>query len=163
MADFLLSSFRPSSRSSYTQAWKVWRQWCASRGLDLASPAVGLVLEYLLHLVEEKGMAYTVGLHRSAISSLAQPSSSSPIGQHPLISRFMRAVFQHRSPAHKTMRPTWDVEEVLNTIRGWGPTHQLDWGQLARRTLVLVAVGGGVDQLSAAGWLFMGQAFRSSI
>ena len=86
-------------------------------------------------------MAYSsVGLHRSAISSLTHPGTPSPIGQHPLISRFMRAVFHHRPPAHKTLRPTWDVAEVLNTIRAWGPTHQLDLGQLARRSLTLVAL-----------------------
>ena len=99
------------------------------------------MLDYLLHLTQDRGLAYTtVGLHRSAISSLTQPDNSQPIGQHPLVSRFMKALFQHRPPAHKTLRPTWDVAEVLNTVKGWGPTTQLDGGLLARRTLMLVAL-----------------------
>ena len=86
-------------------------------------------------------MVYSsVGLHRSAISSLTQPASSPPIGQHPLISRFMRAVFLEKPPAHTSLRPTWDVAEVLHTVKAWGPTHQLDNSQLARRTLTLVAL-----------------------
>ena len=86
-------------------------------------------------------MAYsTVGLHRSAISSLTNPSTTSPIGQHPLVSRFMKALFQERPPAHKHLRPTWDVAELLTTVKAWGPTNQLDMGHLARRTLALVAL-----------------------
>ena len=86
-------------------------------------------------------MAYsTVGLHRSAISSLTDPSTTTPIGQHPLVSRFMRALFQERPPAHKHLRPTWDVVELLSIVKAWGPTHQLDMSQLARRTLTLIAL-----------------------
>ena len=51
---------------------------------------------------------------RSALSTIAKIDGQ-PAGQHPLVIRFMRAVFQER-PAFSHCHFTWDPELVLNYL-----------------------------------------------
>ena len=81
----------------------------------------------------------TIGVHRSAISSLLQPLKKSHVGEHPLISRFMCAAFLRRPPASQP-RWTWDMATVLAHVRDWGLPPTLSLRQLSWKLAFLVAV-----------------------
>jgi hypothetical protein len=101
---------------------------------------VNTLLEYLLHLATVKNFAWsTVGVHRSAVSSILQPLASPSVGEHPLIVRFMRALFLRRPPAIRP-RWTWDVATVLACIRDWGLAPTLTLRKLTWKLAFLVAI-----------------------
>ena len=117
VAEFLFSSRRGSTAVQYRSVWRSWLSWCQDHGLDPASVSLNTMLEYLYYLFSVKDLAWsTIGVHRSAISSLLQPLHSHSVGEHPLVSRFMRALFL-RTPPSSTPRWTWDMATVLAFVR----------------------------------------------
>jgi hypothetical protein len=108
--------------------------------MDPAQVSVNTLLEYLydLHVVKNRAWS-TVGVHRSAISSLLQPLESHPVGEHPLVARFMRALFLSRPPAIQP-RWTWDMATVLTCIKDWGLPQALTLRRLTWKLAFLVAV-----------------------
>lgn len=68
---------------------------------------------------------------RSSISAIANIDGK-PAGQHLLVSRFMKAVFQER-PALPRYNVTWDPEVVLRHIRSLGPNKHLTLIQLSKK------------------------------
>ena len=92
------------------------------------------------YLVSVKNLAWsTIGVHRSAISSLLQPLHPHPVGEHPLVSRLMRALFLQKPPS-TTPRWTWDMATVLAFVRDLGPPQDLSLRRLVAKLAFLVAV-----------------------
>ena len=58
----------------------------------------------------------TINTLRSAISMSHNEIDGTRVGQHPLVSRFLKGVFNNRPPAPK-YSSTWDVDVVLNYIK----------------------------------------------
>jgi len=140
VATFLQASLKPSSLAAYSSAWRQWSKWCQDRHLEHNTPTLSLLLEYLWDLFSEGRVYGSLGVHRSALSTLAQPAHLHPLGSHPLVSRFMRAVFLSRPPARMALRPTWDVASVLSYLQTWDPPDQLSLQDLSHKTLTLVAL-----------------------
>lgn len=78
---------------------------------------------------------------RSAVSAIAKIGGQ-PAGQHPLVIRFMRAVFQER-PAFSHCQCTWDPELVLNYLKSLGPDERLSLIQLSRKLTALMLLVSG--------------------
>jgi len=140
VAEFLQASFKPSSLRAYSSAWKHWSSWCELNNLGHNTPTVGLLLNYLWDLYSQGRVYGSIGVHRSALSSLSQPGITPALGAHPLVSRFMKAVFLSRPPARMSLRPTWDVAEVLQYLSSWPPPRQLSLQELSHKTVTLVAL-----------------------
>ena len=117
MATFLQASLRPSSLTSYKSVWRQWTSWCQQRGLGHNTPSLKLLLEYLWDLYAEGKVYSSLGVHRSALVTISQPADVHTIGAHPLVSRFMKAVFLSKPPARLSIRPTWDVAAVLDYLQ----------------------------------------------
>ena len=64
------------------------------------------------------------------------------MGQHPLVCRFMRAVFQLR-PAFPRYRTTWDPDVVLSYIKRLGPNRYLSTILLSRKLTMLLLLQSG--------------------
>ena len=63
------------------------------------------------------GMQYqTINLYRSAISMTHAPVDGCIIGSHPIVSHFMKGIFQLRMPTPKYLL-TWDVSVVLGYLK----------------------------------------------
>jgi hypothetical protein len=110
--------------------------------MDPTTLSVVKLLEYLLFLHKSKNLSWnTIGVHRSAISSLLSPLQTPTAGEHPLVSRFMRALFRNKPPA---MRPrvSWDVASVLNYIRSMGEPSSLTLRQLTWKLAFITALFG---------------------
>ena len=54
-------------------------------------------------------------MHCSSISSILETHKPTPIGQHPLVCRFLKGVFNRRPPP-VCLTPTWDTGQVLMHI-----------------------------------------------
>lgn len=78
---------------------------------------------------------------RSSISAIARIDGK-PAGQHLLVSRFMKAVFQGR-PALPRYNFTWDPQVVLDYIKTLGPNKHLPITQLSRKLVMLMLILSG--------------------
>ena len=138
VAQFLSTSWRGSTRSQYQSVWRTWVAWCEDSRLEPSSLSVNKLLDYLLYLHSVKNLSWnTIGVHRSAISSLLSPLVS--FGEHPLVARFMRALFLQKPPSVQP-RWTWDMASVLTYVKNMGLPHSLDLRQLTWKLTFLIAV-----------------------
>ena len=67
------------------------------------------------------------------------PIDGAVIGKHPLVSRFMRGVFNSRPPQPRYVF-TWDVATVLNHIRSLGTNASLSKKDLTRKPATILAL-----------------------
>ena len=141
VANFLLDGWRHNTRKNYRTYLQRWYDFCVSRKTDPLRPPVSALLEFLLALFhkgkkDSSGLGYSsLGVARSAISQVAVIDGK-PAGQHPLVHRFMRSVYQRR-PALPRYRTRWDPDVVLEFIRTLGPNEDLHLLQLSRKLTML--------------------------
>ena len=90
----------------------------------------------------DKGLQYrTINTHCSAISMthIYLPLDGSLIGSHPLVSRFMKGVFQSRPPCPRYLA-TWDVSVVLSHLRSLSPKEDLSLKDVTFKLTMLMAL-----------------------
>ena len=76
------------------------------------------VIEYLTSLYTA-GLQYkTINVYCSALSMTLKPVEGFNFGEHPLIRRLMKGVFNVRPPKKKLV-PSWSVQKVLDTLVEW--------------------------------------------
>ena len=81
----------------------------------------------------------TINLYRSAISMTHAPVDGCVIGSHPIISRFMKGIFQLRMPTPKYL-VTWDVSVVLGYLKTLSPKNSLSLKQSTPKLAMLMAL-----------------------
>ena len=92
------------------------------------------VITFLTTLVKE-GLSYSsINTARSAVSSFSLHRKI-PVGSHPIISRFMKGVFNKRPALPKTV--TWDTAKVLQFLKTWHPAKTLSLLQLSIKVVLL--------------------------
>lgn len=132
-------SWRDSTESSYSSAWRQWDSWCAERCTDPISAPLAEVLEFLLLQFEEGKQYRTINTIRSAISMTHEEVDGTRIGQHPLVSRFLKGVFNSRPPAPK-YSSTWDVDVVLTYLGSLPENKELSFQLLSHKVAMLFAL-----------------------
>ena len=134
----LENSWRPSTRRQYQAVWKEWSKFCQNESMDPTSICVESMLGYLQYLFD-KGFAWrSIGVHRSALSSILEAHKPVPVGQHPLVCRFVRGVFNKRPPSVRVV-PTWDIGQVLMDLSKDHPPEDLSLFRLTAKVLFLLA------------------------
>ena len=78
---------------------------------------------------------------RSAVSAVAKVDQVA-IGKHPMVSRFMKAVFNHR-PALPRYECTWDPDIVLKYMKTMGKNNEMSLINLSRKLTVLMLLQSG--------------------
>ena len=86
-------SWRGSTESAYSSSWRQWDSWCFRWGIDPLSAPVRDVLEFLFEQFEMGKQYRTTNTLRSAISMTHDEVDGTRVGQHPLVSRFLKGVF----------------------------------------------------------------------
>ena len=137
--ELVQASWRGSTEEQYGSCWNRWLRYCGRTGVPQYSPSLVQVMNYLAELFSE-GLQYrTVNTHRSALSSTLKPIDGHKVGQHPLICRLMKGVFNKRPPL-QTMVGTWSVDKVLQLLKSWGDNALLDLKHLTYKTVMLLAL-----------------------
>ena len=67
------------------------------------------------------------------------PLDGSLIGSHPLVSRFMKGVFQSRPPCPIYLA-TWDVSVVLSHLRSLSPKEDLSFKDVTFKLMMLMGL-----------------------
>ena len=136
--ELILNSWRSKTNRSYDSLFGRWNRRCSEQGSDPFSGPVSEVPNFLASLY--KGYQYnSVNAYRSAISSVHDKADGVPVGQHPIITRLIKGIFNVRPPIPRYSN-TWDVQLVLNFLQTQGESETLPLKTLMLKNVFLVAI-----------------------
>ena len=135
----MLKSWRTKTNRSYDSLFRKWHCWCHSRDSNPFSGPVREVVNFLAYLYKEGYQYRSLNSYRSAISSVHERVDGHTVGQHPLVVRLMKGVFNDRPPLPR-YTSTWNVQTVLNHIASFGANGSLSLKQLSWKTTMLLAL-----------------------
>ena len=102
--ELLLASWRQKSSKSYDSLFRKWVDWCNQQHSDPVSGPISEVVNFLAHMFKEGYQYRSLNAYRSAISSVHEKVDGYEVGQHPLVSRLLKGVFNQRPP-----KPRYEV------------------------------------------------------
>lgn len=101
----IVQSWRENTRHQYKPYIKKWELYC-SKQINPVSPTVEQGINFLAELYNT-GVGYSaINTARSALSSVIVIAGNPGFGQHPLVSRFMKGIFESRPSLHR-YKETW--------------------------------------------------------
>ena len=137
--DIIRKSWRASTESSYSSAWKQWDSRCIERNTDPFSAPLKDVLEFLYEQFKMGKQYRTINSLRSAITMTHEEVDGARIGQHPLISRFLKGIYNSRPPAPR-YSATWDVDVILTYLLNLPGNEDLSFQLLTDKVAMLMAL-----------------------
>ena len=136
VSEVIMASWRPGPKEVYNRALQRWLEYCRIRGYYPQHPTVSEALDFLDALFAQ-GLGYSdINSHRSALSSILQVPGVERIGEHNLVSQFMKGVFNLRPP-QPLYSKMWDINKVLLYLKGLGRNEDLTLRQLTLKTAML--------------------------
>ena len=115
-SNIVLAAQRTSTQNQYKSCWSKWVGWCDKQQINPIQPSIPKVVDFLSELFQA-GLQYsTLNSYRAAISSTIPQVEGCPVGQHPLVFKFMKGVFNSCPPQPKYSW-TWGVGLVTSTWR----------------------------------------------
>ncbi|XP_031555133.1 uncharacterized protein LOC116292034 [Actinia tenebrosa] len=128
VTEVLLASWRPSTQKQYNTYLRRWMAFCNH------SPTVNDTLKSLMKLYQE-GVSYsTLNTARSALSTVVNIKD---FGNNPIVTRFMKGIFELRKPTPKYTE-IWDVSIVLRYLSGLYLYESLTLKNLTLKLLMLL-------------------------
>ena len=114
--NIIMSSWRESSQRQYGTYLQKWQNFCSPQSVDSISTSINHVLEFFTEFYDNNCGYSALNYARSALSALTSLPWDLPIGNHPLITRFLKGVFQIRAalPRYSSI---WDVNVVLKYLK----------------------------------------------
>jgi site-specific recombinase XerD len=124
-AEIIMASWRKGTKSQYKTYINKWSQFCSTSNCDFFDPQITKIVDFLTDLFHS-GLSYSaINSARSALSALCQTNNNTiPFGQHPLVKRFMKGIFELR-PSFPRYKSIWDVNIVFNHLRNQPIVHKL--------------------------------------
>ena len=138
-SELLLSSWRTKTKSNYNSLFAKWACWCQQRGRDPTVGPVKDVINFLAKLYEQGYQYRSLNSYRSAISSVHSEVDGFPVGQHPLVSRMLKGVFNNRPPLPR-YSTFWDVGVVIRHLKQLGTNDSLSLRDLTIKSVTLLAL-----------------------
>ena len=140
VCDILMASWRDGTKKRYEGPWKLWTSWCLSRNTYPFSATITEVLLFLAEQFNQRNLSYrTIGVYKSCISQLHDPVGGQPLGTLPLLSRFMKGIFELRPPTPKVCS-TWSVKTLLQYLNSLESNAKLSLKDLTLKTTILLAL-----------------------
>ena len=118
--------------------------------MDPLSCSVHPFLDFLAGLFSE-GLQYrSINTIHSAVSMTHYQVDVVPLGQHPLVSRLFKGMYNSRPPELRYTR-TWDVDIVTRYFSSLGDNSAMSLKQLSYKLAILMALVGAsrVSELQA--------------
>ena len=132
--EVLMASWRDGTSKQYHTYLNKWNQYCRDKNIDVFEPGVTNGIEFLVSL-------YKSGLGYSAINT-ARSALSLELGEHPLVVRCMRGIFELK-PALPKYTEIGDVNIVLGYLRAAAPLRSLSLEQLTLNLTMLLCLTTG--------------------
>ena len=107
--------------------------------MDPLYPPVKDVWKFLQELYERSLGHSCLNTARSALSSFIVLDGNVTVGNHPLVQRFLKGVFQTR-PAFPRYTSAWDTSIVLTYLKSLCPPKEISLQNLTHKLVVLCAL-----------------------
>lgn len=113
--------------------------YCNQRKIDPFQTNLEHVIEFFTSLFEN-GLGYSsINSARSALSALGLKFDTILVGQHPLVIRYLKGVFNLR-PTRPKYSCVWDVQIVLNYLCKLSPVKLISRKELTLKLTMLLAL-----------------------
>ena len=112
--------------------------FCSEKQVDPLQTSVEIVLEFLTWLFPKIGYS-ALNTARAALSSFVILTDGHTLSSHPLVTRFMKGVFNLKPPTAR-YSTTWDVKPVLDYLRNLPSISNISLQDLSLKTCMLVAL-----------------------
>lgn len=137
ITNILMASWRKGTQNQYKTYVEKWLAFCCERKINHSSPQISEALQFLMYLYNQ-GLSYsTINTARSALSSILNIRGSHHFGSHPLVTRFLKGIYETRKPQPK-YKTIWDVATVLKYLKSLWPLEQLSLKDLTIKLLILL-------------------------
>ena len=140
-ARVLSGVLRESSSQLYQSRWKIFCVWCRGRGVAPVNATVPVVVDFLIHLRQDKGLsASAVKGYCSALNSVLALKGWDLAASRE-ITTLLRSFARSVNPV-ELRPPAWDVSLVLQSLTGapYEPLRTCEEHFLAQKTLFLLAL-----------------------
>ncbi len=135
----ILAANSKGTRDQYNIYVKRWIVFCSESRISVWSPSLKDVLVFLSRMYES-GMGYSsINTAKSALSSVLDKYDGVPLGQNPIISKFMKGIFKLRPPTAR-YNVTWDASKVLSVYEKWEDNNKLNLRDLTLKLIGLLAL-----------------------
>lgn len=139
--DILESSWRSSTMKTYRPAWNRWREYAIVNEIASDNPNPADIAKYLCHLYTTVGLApKTIALHKSVVTTLANPARSDELSTHPLVRHTLKGILLRNPPKKKLI--SWAIEDFISFL----DTYNLNDNSLfevSRHACVLLLLASG--------------------
>ena len=135
---------RRSTRSVYEAKWAIFTKWCITNQVDLRSPPVKSVADFLMYLFEDKKLQpSTIDGYRSAIANKLGNTTVN-ISKDENLTRLLESFHRDRPKGRRGI-PSWNLSLVLHqlTKAPFEPLREASLKHLTFKTVFLLALGSG--------------------
>ena len=132
---------KESSSRLYQSRWKFFCGWCRGRGVAPVNATVPVVVNFLIHLRQDKGLSVSaVKGYCSALNSVLALKGRDLAASRE-ITTLLRSFARSVNPV-ELRPPVWDVSLVLQSLTGapYEPLRTCEKRFLAQKTLFLLAL-----------------------
>ena len=137
--EVLMASWRPGTKKQYSTYLNKWLEFCSKRTIDYSSPKISEAVEFLMTL-HSQGLSYSsINTARSALSSILKLDNCDNFGTHPLVTRFMKGIYELIKPKPK-YNQIWDVSQVLDYLKTLYPLEKLSLKELTQKNSHVTSV-----------------------
>ena len=134
-------SWRDKTTPQYELVLRQWKNYCSQKGVDPLFTDVKNVLDFF-HGMYKRGCRYSgICAARSALSSAVTIPGYKRMSNHPLISRYVRGIYNKHPPLPKCVI-IWDMNKLLTYYDNMGSNSELTFKQLCRKIAVLLMLLG---------------------
>ena len=110
---------------------------CVEKGWEKYNPKLNQAIFFLTQLFEQ-GLSYSaINAARSSLSNILPMYDGLPFGQHFVVSRVMKGIYNKR-PQRSRYTSTWDVDVVLDYLRELSPLINLTLKDISRKLVMLL-------------------------
>lgn len=137
-----MASCSDSTNKQYQCALRKWTSFCSENKIDVFKVKIENVLKFLT-ILYKKCLGYSsINTIRSALSLILPNVEGSPLGSHPLVVRFLKAIGKLKPPTRR-YNTIWDAGKVLDLFLEWPNNSNLSLKQLTMKTCGLLAILSG--------------------
>lgn len=134
----MLASLSDNTKSQYSSSYKLWWQYCGTKGIDPIDVNTYNALGFLSQCFEQGSSYGTLNNHRSALSLI----SRNKLTEDDNLKRFFRGIFRLK-PSFPKYNTTWDPSIVLQYLAQFYPNEPLSFDVISKKLVVLLALATG--------------------
>ncbi len=140
--EILMASWRQGTSKQYKTYLDRWQAYCNEHHLDVFKPRLNNSIEFLVSLYNS-GLGYSaINTARSALSTILTFENGIKFGEHPLVRRYMKGIFELR-PALPKYTEIWDVNIVLDYLKTFKEVTLLTLKELTLKLTMLLCLTTG--------------------